>query len=77
MLGGHKLIVDLESGESQLYDLTADPGEQVDLSGEQPEQVAALRRLIEDWTRDGAPREKKHLELRDEERERLKALGYL
>jgi choline-sulfatase len=74
--GPHKLIVDLESGEVALYDLIADPGEQGDVSNERPEQVEALRRLLDGLTSERAA-ESEPLELTDEERERLKALGYL
>jgi len=75
--GDHKLIVDLDSGDAQLFDLAADPGERSDLAGERPEQVAALRRLLDDWA-GGQPEVRgEPLELSDEERERLEALGYL
>jgi len=33
----------------QLFDLRADPGEQHDLSAEQPDRVAALGKLLDDW----------------------------
>ena len=72
--GSHKLIVDLESGQVELFDLATDPEERVDLSGKRPEQVAALRRLLDGLTSDEMGGER--LELTDEERERLEALGY-
>jgi hypothetical protein len=33
----------------QLFDLRSDPGEQHDLSAAQPDRVAALGRLLDDW----------------------------
>ncbi|MDX6770722.1 MAG: sulfatase [Elusimicrobiota bacterium] len=44
--GGHKLIVDLETLRRELYDLNADPGETRDLSGDEPERVAAMERRL-------------------------------
>ena len=44
--GTWKLIVDLVSGESELYDLATDPQERRDLSGEQPERAAALAQRL-------------------------------
>jgi arylsulfatase A-like enzyme len=37
------------SGGPELYDLIADPHEERDLAGDQPEVVAELTRLIEEW----------------------------
>ncbi|WP_161604407.1 sulfatase [Roseiconus nitratireducens] len=34
---------------AELYDLRADPGEQQDLSSEQPQRVAKLRQQVRDW----------------------------
>jgi arylsulfatase A-like enzyme len=39
---GHKLILTLESGERELYDLEADPGERVNLAEAQPDLADAL-----------------------------------
>lgn len=41
--GNYKLINYYETGHAALYNLAADPGEQQDISGEQPELVAELR----------------------------------
>ena len=64
-----------------LYDLAKDPEERLDVSAEHPERVARMRREMLDWmlsrakpsggTRTPSP------PLTDEEREQLRALGYL
>ncbi len=41
-MGDLKLLRDWETGTHQLFDLTADPREQTDLAGAQPQQVTAL-----------------------------------
>ena len=74
----HKLVRDLESGREELYDLSADPGERRDLGPAEPERVRELGALLDDWIAANRPdRELRRLELSDEEREHLKALGYL
>jgi arylsulfatase A-like enzyme len=75
--GNMKLIVDLDSGEVQLFDLATDPQEATNLSAERPEQVDALRRVVDAWAGGGPSLEGERLELSDEEREQLRALGYL
>ncbi len=88
--GGFKLVHDLKSGESELYDLAADPGERRDLSEAKRQRTAALvarldrelraeRRLGHELraAEGGEPGEAEESVLGDEERERLKALGYL
>jgi len=47
--GDLKLIVNLESGAAELYDLAADVGERSDLAQERPEGVSRLRSLLEEW----------------------------
>ena len=42
---GRKLIW-ASDGRHELYDLEADPTEQVNLAAERPEQLAELRRLL-------------------------------
>ena len=47
--GRWKLVYDAASGESGLHDLLVDPGETRDLSAAEPETVARLVRLWNDW----------------------------
>jgi hypothetical protein len=75
--GDLKLIVDLESGKVELFDLSTDPDERTDLSDSRPEEVETLRRLVEGFGAERVREEREPLELTDEERARLKALGYL
>jgi arylsulfatase len=63
----------------ELYDLTADPGERFDRSAEEPDRLGRLRDLVEARRQlapvrvgDGVP-----VPMSEEERERLRALGYL
>ena len=72
-----KLIVDLESGKVELFDLSTDPDERTDLSDSRPEEVETLRRLVEGFGAEQVREGREPLELTDEEQARLKALGYL
>jgi arylsulfatase A-like enzyme len=47
--GRWKLLHELESGRSCLYDLHADPGEANDLSGAYPERAAVYRDHLLRW----------------------------
>ena len=47
--GRWKLIHEVESGRSKLFDLAADPGEKQDLAGEHPERVEAYRAHLLNW----------------------------
>ncbi len=47
--GRWKMIHELETGRSRLFDLEADPDENVDLSEEYPERVEAYRHHLEAW----------------------------
>jgi arylsulfatase A-like enzyme len=73
--GQHKLVVDVETGRRELYDLEKDPGESVDLSAEHPEIVELLGEDLS-WMR-AQRREGEVRRLSEEEKERLRALGYL
>jgi uncharacterized sulfatase len=58
--GNKKLIIPQTANEPtatpELYDLTADPGEKNNLAGLQPEEVARLRKMLDQWWAvDGAP----------------------
>lgn len=76
---GHKLIVAPEFDRAELYDLTSDPGEQVDLAEQQPERVATLRRALQAWL--SLPAVDTSGDLDDADLEEalrvLRALGYL
>lgn len=78
--GDWKLIHDLKSGESRLFDLAADPGESSDLAAREPERVAELEALRAAWgLRNARLRElytAEQPELTPEEIEQLRALGY-
>ncbi len=75
---GHKLIVDRDGGAVELYDLVADPSEHENLAAQRPELVAELRALLGALV-DAPPTRKPadEVKLTDEERERLRALGYM
>jgi arylsulfatase A-like enzyme len=67
---------------AELYDLRSDPEQRHDLAATQPERVAALERRILAWYAEGEARvsglgeiERQQI-LSDEDRERLRALGY-
>ncbi|MBM4014132.1 MAG: sulfatase, partial [Planctomycetes bacterium] len=81
-VGTEKLIVIEHAGETcvRLFDLAADPHEQHDLAAVRPERVTALRELLE--RRRAAARATRlegvaDVELSDDSRAVLKALGYV
>jgi len=47
--GRHKLVQQRDSGRTLLFDLDADPDEQVDLAAREPETVARMLRSLADW----------------------------
>lgn len=47
--GDWKLIHYYEDNRVELFDLVADPGERRDLADEEPDRVATLRTLLDDW----------------------------
>jgi hypothetical protein len=47
--GRWKMIHELDSGRSQLFDLDADPDEKCDLSGRMPERTAVYREHLRRW----------------------------
>ncbi len=71
---GFKLIEHPGGGAPQLFDLSADPGEQRDLGGAQPDRVASMRARLSGL--DGSAGGAASPELSDAEREQLRALGY-
>jgi arylsulfatase A-like enzyme len=50
-VGDLKLVEWMEDGRVELYDLSADLGEDQDLAAESPEIAEELRRLLHDWRR--------------------------
>ena len=48
--GNWKYIFDLREGTEELYDLSADPTEQHNLAGAQPQRCARLRQRLAAWT---------------------------
>jgi arylsulfatase A-like enzyme len=75
-----KLIVTADPPLTELYRLRNDPGERDNLAGERPEAAQDLGRRLRDWQRaqpalPGASGPS--AELTEEERARLKGLGYL
>jgi len=76
-LGRWKLIVGPEEGTLELYNLTDDPTEQDNLVGEEPERVAKLSALVNAWRREHERDSLDPPALPQQDRERLKALGYV
>ena len=78
--GPHKLIRDLRGG-IELYDLEADPRETANLAGGGAAAIeTALRAELESWRlahRAGSGPSPSRVELTEEERARLRSLGYL
>lgn len=83
----YKLLHDLEGGDDELYDLSRDPGELRNLVAEHPKLAQELRRRLRQTLRQYRRLAKQLATpdatagadtlLTDEERERLKSLGYL
>jgi arylsulfatase A-like enzyme len=78
--GPHKLIVDLATGEAQLYDLDTDPTEQRNLADTRPELLDQLKAELASRLREVAATPSltpESVEVGDELRQQLEALGYL
>jgi len=80
--GRWKLVLDQSQGGIALFDVESDPGETRDRAAENPRVVAALERELSD--RIAAAEEKarrfggeQRVELSDQQRERLRRLGYV
>jgi arylsulfatase A-like enzyme len=76
---GYKMIREAGSMSAELYDITADPGEQMNVCGEVPERCATmvqdLNLVLKRLATEAAPGESPTLSERDIQR--LRALGYL
>ncbi len=80
LVGNEKYILSLPAGREELYDLGRDPGEHENLAGEHRDRTEALARELEALVgaaaaERGTPVPQRTLS--DEERQRLKTLGYL
>ena len=78
---GLKLVVPTEGGRASgfrtaLYDLSADPGELVDLAAERPEEVTRLEAELEAWIRRYPNDSTLGFDLSESERSELDAMGY-
>ncbi len=76
-LGRFKLIKDENEGTHVLHDLAADPEERTDLSMREPGMTGQLLRMIEDRELGTRNSSDEVIGLDLEERERLRALGYV
>jgi arylsulfatase len=75
--GRYKLIHRVEADEVSLFDVVADPGETEDLAASHPELVEGMRADLTLWDRMIELRDATQIELSEEERERLRKLGYI
>jgi len=75
-----KFLYDSRTGEEQLFDLVADPGESRDVASQQPLRTAYYRQALHSWTlrlaRRG-PGGSETAELTCEQCENLRSLGYI
>ncbi|MBI1382538.1 MAG: sulfatase-like hydrolase/transferase [Planctomycetaceae bacterium] len=77
--GDRKAIYHAGTRRWQLYDLASDPGEQHDLAGSRPGELAPLRGALEDWWQRWRPHSvgaRNRVELTAEEQAHLGAIGY-
>ena len=76
--GRFKLVERSLSGSAEyaLFDLTSDPGEQIDIAGQNPDHVAELRAVLADRHAGHAGARGAEVELDEDEIEQLRALGY-
>jgi hypothetical protein len=47
--GDYKLVYAYKTGEAELFNMAADPGEHEDLSGREPERLAEMKGLLRTW----------------------------
>lgn len=77
--GTHKVIFDLASGHTQLFDLRTDPGERTDLSAQRPGETRRLKTALLRWMErhEGPAAAGQSRRRANELEKRLRALGYL
>lgn len=78
-----KLIVEINSGNAELYDLSANPGETEDISSENPDIVEKLKKELFDWIKansdsnKGSAESEQDIKKRNDQLNQMKALGYV
>ena len=78
VLDGYKLIRARADGALQLYDLSADPGEQDDLAAQEPARAAELSAALDEALEQAVPRaEPRRQGVPQQDLERLRSLGYV
>jgi arylsulfatase len=77
--GSLKLLVDVETQERFLFDLSNDPGERTNLAADQSGEVARLTGVLGAWVQRVVGRQSVDQQLRNARavEERLRAIGYL
>jgi len=75
--GRHKLILDLKSGEVDMYDLEADPMERTDIAASEPEIRDRLRGLLDQQLQKSPRGKASKADLTPDHVEELRALGYV
>jgi hypothetical protein len=78
--GPFQLLIDLEDGSSQLFDLETDPFATTDVASEHPALVSRLRAHWDAWVAENSDEILEagpEVELPEKTRERLRELGYL
>jgi arylsulfatase A-like enzyme len=75
----HKLVYSSDGERYKLFDLAKDPGEQHDISAQEPEVFATLKREMEQRysTFDAQPTKETEVQLDQENIDRLRQLGYI
>ncbi len=74
--GDYKLIAGEEEGQVQLFNLSVDPLERVEIGRYHPERVQRLRAELDAWRESTGTRSDPRVELTPDERRALEALGY-
>ncbi len=77
--GRFKIVLNLKSGAAQLFDLTRDPGEKIDVAKEDRPNFRRLWAALEEHLQktEGGVGNRKSLEAMEESMKQLRALGYL